>query len=116
MSEASRLDQMLRESDRERFDVAHVVASSVEGYRGAYRERKFDVQLPGGQVMINGAPAAIAQLLNKLVSKSVDFSAPDSTIKVELAVAEGQVKLIVSNGEAPCCSPIAPIAKGGRPA
>jgi dedicated sortase system histidine kinase len=97
MSEATRLDQMLRESDRERFDIGHVVASCVEGYRSAYRERKFDVRVPAEPMMINGAPDAIAQLLDKLVSNAVDFSARDSTIKVELATAEGQVKLAVRN-------------------
>ena len=43
MSEATRLEQSLAAQERERFDLAAVVAGCVEGYRGAYPGHAFEL-------------------------------------------------------------------------
>ncbi len=43
MSEATRLEQSLATQERERFDLAAVVAGCVEGYRGAYPGHAFEL-------------------------------------------------------------------------
>ncbi len=80
MSEATRLEQSLATQERERFDLAAVVAGCVEGYRGAYPGHAFELGLPAGAIEVDGAPDLAAQLLDKLAANAVDFSAPGAAI------------------------------------
>src|SRR5258708_4765134 len=76
MSEATRLEQGLNAVERERFDLAAVVAGCVEGYRLAYPHQPFDLALPQKKAPVEGSPDLAAQLLDKLVANAVDFSPP----------------------------------------
>ena len=84
MSEATRLEQGLAAQERERFDLAAVVAGCVEGYRGAYPGHAFELGLPAGAIDVDGAPDLAAQLLDKLAANAVDFSAPGAAIRVSV--------------------------------
>ena len=97
MSEATRLEHLLREAERERFDLARVVSGCVEGYRGVYPGRRFDLRLPDHPVTILGVPELVAQMLDKLVGNAVDFGRLDAPIVVRLAPNELEVTLTVAN-------------------
>lgn len=101
MSEATRLEHMLREAERERFDLARVVAGCVEGYRSIYAGRRFDLRLPGKPVNILGVPDLVAQMLDKLVANAVDFGRPEAPITVRLAPSDFETTLTVANEGAP---------------
>jgi signal transduction histidine kinase len=47
MSEATRLEQALQESEPERFDLREVIGASVEAYRLAWPHREFHYEAPG---------------------------------------------------------------------
>lgn len=74
MSEATRLEQMLQSSEKEKIDLGAVVKGCVEGYRLAYPEAEFVVDIPDYPIYVNGVPEYIAQLLDKLVANAVEFS------------------------------------------
>ena len=98
MSEASRLEQSLRAVERERFDLAAVVRGCVDGYRLAYPQAAFALELPPGRrVEVEGAPDLAAQLLDKLVENAVDFSSGGAPVRVSLDDASGAAALTVSN-------------------
>lgn len=97
MTEARRLEQMLQSAERERFDLARVVAGCIEGYRAAYPEAAFNARIPQGPITVSGVPDLIAQLLDKLVANAVDFRAPGSAIDVALAVEGDAAVLSISN-------------------
>jgi len=97
MSEATRLEHLLRESERERFDLARVVSGCVEGYRGIYPGRHFDLRLPDEPLTILGVPELVAQMLDKLVANAVDFGRPEAPIVVRLARSELESVLTVAN-------------------
>lgn len=101
MSEATRLEQSLAAQERERFDLAAVVAGCVEGYRGAYPGHAFALSLPAGAIEVDGAPDLAAQLLDKLAANAVDFSAPGAAIGVsvehEVAGAGNMARVSVEN-------------------
>jgi dedicated sortase system histidine kinase len=97
MSEATRLEHLLREAERERFDLARVIAGCVEGYRGVYPGRPFDLRLPNGPHTVLGAPELVAQMLDKLVANAVDFGRPGAPIVVRLARSELETTLTVAN-------------------
>ena len=96
MTEASRLEQSLRSVERGRYDLAAVVRGCVEGYRVAYPQAAFALELPAGRVEVEGAPDLAAQLLDKLVENAVDFSR-GAPVRVALEEAAGSATLSVSN-------------------
>jgi dedicated sortase system histidine kinase len=101
MSEATRLEHLLREAERERFDLARVVSGCVEGYRGVYPGRRFDLRLPDGPLTVLGAPDLVAQMLDKLVANAVDFGRPEAPIVIRLARTELETTLTVANEGSP---------------
>ena len=97
ISEATRLEESLAEAERERFDLARVVAGCVDGYRAAYPEQVFDLRVPSGEVPFLGAPELIAQMLDKLCANAVEFAAPATPIIVALKREETALGLAVAN-------------------
>lgn len=84
MSEATRLEQGLQATERERFDLARVVAGCVEGYRSAFPQRAFELSMPDSPVQVEGSPELIAQMMDKLVDNANDFAAAGTPIAVSL--------------------------------
>jgi dedicated sortase system histidine kinase len=96
MTEAARLEQSLSAVERERFDLAAVVAGCVEGYRLAYPAAKIDYHAPAAPIAIDGAPDLIAQMLDKLAANAVEFAA-GGAIAVTLDRDDAHATLAVSN-------------------
>lgn len=96
MSEATRLEQALQHTERERFDLRALVAACVEGYRVAYPQRRIDMAGVAGRVFIDGAPELVAQMLDKLCANAVEFATGDPVI-VSLAPSHDGLHLAVSN-------------------
>jgi dedicated sortase system histidine kinase len=84
MTEATRLEQSVGEDERERFDLGRVLTGCVDGYRVAYPQHTLKLELPSGEVIFNGAPEMIAQMLDKLVANAVEVSAAGTPIVVRL--------------------------------
>src|SRR5437762_4466326 len=89
--EATRLESLVREHPRERFDAREVVRGCVH----AYPQRRFDVDVPVEPVWLLGAPDLYAQMLDKLVANAVDFAhtgkeAGDEPIRVRLEPRGGE--------------------------
>jgi len=97
MTEASRLEQSLSAVERSRYDLAAVVRGCVEGYRIAYPQAAFALEVPERRVEVEGAPDLAAQLLDKLVENAVDFSRAGAPVRVALEEAGGAAALTVSN-------------------
>ncbi|HEY5900256.1 MAG TPA: ATP-binding protein [Burkholderiales bacterium] len=93
MSEATRLEQLVRESQKERFDAREV----VRGGALAYPQRRFEVEVPPSPVWLRGAPDLYAQMLDKLVSNAVDFATGDEPIRINLQAKGSEAVLTVSN-------------------
>ncbi|HET7730830.1 MAG TPA: ATP-binding protein [Usitatibacter sp.] len=101
LSEATRLERLLEAAERERFDLASVVAGCVEGYRAAYPRRRFEVEIAGAPLWVDGVPDAFAQLLDKLVENAHDFAPPESPIRVGLWAEGRSASLAVENDGPP---------------
>lgn len=97
MSEASRLEQLVREGEREPFDARAVLESCAAGYSGAYAPRRFRLALPEAAVLLNGSADLFAQMLDKLVANAVDFATDDDPVELALAREQGPAVLRVSN-------------------
>jgi dedicated sortase system histidine kinase len=107
MSEAARLEQGLATTQRERFDLAVVVAGCVEGYRVAFSGRVFELELPqdadglAREVPVEGSPDLVSQLLDKLVDNAQDFGTPGTPIRVRLERTGTEAILSVANQGVP---------------
>jgi len=99
MTEAARLEQSLSDVERERFDLAAVVAGCVDGYRQAYPAARIAFARPAAKMIVDGAPDLVAQMLDKLVANAVEFG-KDGAIELILA-REGDDLLLAVGNEGP---------------
>ena len=101
MAEATQLESMLQNAEKENFDLVKVLRGSVEGYRMAYAAHpvnQFLLDLNAEEsILLHGIPDAIAQLLDKLVQNAVDFATPGTAIRISLRVISRQVLISVEN-------------------
>jgi dedicated sortase system histidine kinase len=97
MAEASRLEQAVRNEEREPYDARAVLAGCVSGYTGAYPGAQFELTTPDTPVMLRGAPDLYAQMLDKLAANAADFAKPGTPIAVKLSVVEGDAILRFEN-------------------
>jgi dedicated sortase system histidine kinase len=97
MSEATRLEEMMRRSEREMFDLDALVAGCVEGYRNAYAPLQIGYTGPGRAVHLTGVPDLIAQMLDKIVENAAEYAAAGTAVDVILDEREVDIALRVRN-------------------
>ena len=101
MSEATRLEQAVRNEERELFDARAVLAGCVSGYGGngggAYPRATFELTTPDTPVMLKGAPDLYAQMLDKLAANAADFALAGTPIAIKLSVAGDEAVLRFDN-------------------
>jgi dedicated sortase system histidine kinase len=97
MTEATRLESMMRDAEREPFDLRAVVVGCVEGYRSAYAPKRFTLTVPDDIVSLSGVADLIAQMLDKLVANAADFALDGTAIELELRVTPADAWLTVRN-------------------
>lgn len=101
MTEATRIEQSLQGAEKEVFPLNELVTGCMHGYQMAFPEQQFKVKVPETNVMIDGAPDYLAQLLDKLIANAEDFSHNKSEIEVSLSSetiqAQTYASIIVSN-------------------
>jgi dedicated sortase system histidine kinase len=97
MGAATRVEEAIAHSERQRFDLAALVRATVEAYGTAFPQRRFNSEVPAGAIEMNGAPELIVQMLDKLVDNAVDFSADGATITITLQANEDEAEISVAN-------------------
>ncbi|MEO0369425.1 MAG: proteobacterial dedicated sortase system histidine kinase, partial [Pseudomonadota bacterium] len=97
MSEATRLENALRSTDREDFVANEVVLGCVEGYKLAYPQYKLVTSVVDQVVALNGSPELFAQMLDKIVANAVEFSEADTEILVSLDKKGQKASLTICN-------------------
>jgi two-component system sensor histidine kinase ChvG len=97
MSEATELEQAIRETPAQPFDLAAVVASCCAAYRDVYPQREIVYRNDAALATMVGSGDLVAQLLDKLVDNAVSFSAAGSRIDVTLHAVGSELELAVAN-------------------
>jgi dedicated sortase system histidine kinase len=99
MSEATRLEQAMQSSEQESFDLEELLTGWVGGYRLAYPNRQFDIQVSVSNSEFIGAPELFAQMLDKIIANAVEFSEESSCIKLHMVNSDkGYLVTIVNQG------------------
>jgi two-component system sensor histidine kinase ChvG len=101
MAEATRLEQVVRSGERERFEVNAVLAGCVEGYAAAYPGRRFKLAMTEERVSLRGAPDLFAQMLDKLAANAADFSTGDAPVEISLQRTSREIVLRITNTGTP---------------
>jgi dedicated sortase system histidine kinase len=97
MGAATRVEEAIAHSERQRFDLAALVRATVGAYGGAFPQRRFRCEVPDEPIEITGAPDLIVQMLDKLVDNAVDFSADGATITVNVHADSSGAEISVAN-------------------
>ena len=97
MSEASRVEELMKNADAEEFDVHAVLESTVSAYRDVYTERSFVFDCDGTSFPASGSPELLIQMLDKLVDNAVSFSVIGDEISVALTRDGNETRIDVIN-------------------
>ena len=97
MSEARRVEELMQHADRETFDLAAALTTTVDAYGDAWPERRFVFNAAPDSLPFHGSPELIVQMLDKLADNAVDFSGSGEQITVDLRHDGASVLLSVSN-------------------
>jgi two-component system sensor histidine kinase ChvG len=97
MGAATRVEEAIAHSERQRFDLASLVRATVAAYGTAFPSRRFACEVPPEAIEMNGAAELIVQMLDKLVDNAVDFSADGATITIVLRASDTEAEISVAN-------------------
>jgi signal transduction histidine kinase len=97
MSEASRVEELMKNAEPERFDLRAVLDSITKAYCDAYEERTFKFVSDLDSANVTGSPELMIQMLDKLVDNAVDFSNDGDTISIGLSGTGGTFEITVTN-------------------
>ncbi|MDG2091325.1 MAG: proteobacterial dedicated sortase system histidine kinase [Gammaproteobacteria bacterium] len=97
MSEASRMEQILKTSDKETVDLSKVIAACCESYSQIYPQINFNLNISNKQVLILGSADYIVQLMDKLIANAVEFSNEGKPIKIKCSSEVNEAVISVAN-------------------
>jgi len=97
MSEASRLEQILKSSEKEKIDLSKIIAACVEGYSQIYPYVTFQKEISDTPVIIEGNADYIVQLMDKLIANAVEFSFEDKPIRIKCVNQDNEAVISVVN-------------------
>ncbi len=80
LSEATRLENILNDSELESVDIIKLVSDCVSAYQDAYAPVLIKLKVNSEKSFMKVAPDLIVQMLDKLIQNAVDFHAEGSTI------------------------------------
>ena len=97
MSEATRVEEAASSATQLRFDLAALCRSAMDGYRLAYPDQRFSVNITDSNLDVLGAPNLILQLLDKIVANAVSFATDDTDITVNCHAKANDALLTIEN-------------------
>ena len=98
MSEATRLEQSLENTEITQYDISDVVSGCVQGYQLTQPKQKFALTVATmSNKQVNGSPELLAQLLDKLLANAVEFSLAEQAVLISLTQQNQQAVLTIEN-------------------
>ncbi|WP_373087886.1 sensor histidine kinase [Sneathiella sp.] len=99
ISAASRLDAELSRAENEVVDLKKLIDGTVDAYQTTrmFTDVTFEVIVPKEQVMVNGLPGRISQVLRNLVDNAISFSPEGGRVMLRLALSDKSVIMSVED-------------------
>jgi len=101
MSEATRLEEMLVNTEKTQFDVKALLKACITGYQHIYTETEFSLKFDDKtkamqKLLLLGSPEHIVQLLDKVINNAVEFS-DDKQVLLSISQVSQTIVIKVSN-------------------
>lgn len=100
MSEASRVEQTIQQSEQHGFDLQAFLQELTSAYSDTYTEHRFRLQVAPALKLpadIHGSPELLAQLIDKLIDNARSFAPPGSEIGIQLDDRQDEYRLRIIN-------------------
>ena len=97
MSEANRVEELMRSIEPERFDLVSAIAASTDAYAATWPGRRFNFRSDAESIRLEGSPELLIQLLDKLIDNAISFSEEDDRIDIALEQLADGARLRVTN-------------------
>ena len=97
MSEATRMEQSIRDASASAFDAVAVVNSCAKAYVDVYADYEVVCSGLSSPLYVDGSPELLAQLLDKLVDNAASFSSPGDPIEISMTQRDEVFTLAVAN-------------------
>lgn len=102
MSEATRIEQSLGNTDVSTFPLTDVLSGCVQGYQLIHTKQQFNLSINtnsplNNQLLVQGNPELFAQLLDKVFANAVEFCANKTPINVTLVQHNHQAIITIAN-------------------
>ena len=96
MTEATRIEQILKTTDKVPFNAIEVIKGCVLGYRQIHPNCEFELETLSDNAMLNGSAEYFAQMLEKLLTNAVEFT-EDNKITVVALIVKKRLQLVIKN-------------------
>lgn len=99
MSAASRVEESIKSTEPESFDLSQLLTDVTAAYRDIYTQSNLNLIIDetGNNYKVHGSPELIVQMLDKLVDNATDFCPSDGVISLCLKRTHSSIHLIISN-------------------
>lgn len=97
MSEATQLEDSLRNNPLQQFDLVPVLHEIGSAYQGAFPTHRVQLSITPEYAPVNGTPELLVQALDKLMDNAAAFSPPGGTIEIALSAGNREWLLTVDN-------------------
>jgi dedicated sortase system histidine kinase len=97
LTEASRLENALKTTGVELFDLCAVIDGCVKGYQQAFPAITFEYSSDVENVKLRGSAELMAQLMDKLVGNAMDFHRPGTPVNIRISNTHNGCQLSVCN-------------------
>ncbi|MBH97714.1 MAG: hypothetical protein CMM56_04590 [Rhodospirillaceae bacterium] len=97
MSEATRMEEAILNTEPEPYDLEPILMGCIEGYSDVFSGYYFKFTNTAPCTSVYGSPDLAVQMLDKLVDNAASFSPKEKTINIQLAGDKENVFLSVEN-------------------
>jgi len=96
--DATSLTEALNHDQHEIFNLSNALKIWLEhSWKPTFSTTEFNLTLPAADQFINGDPARIKQMLDKLIDNGISFMKKDTPLEISLAFSQNDVQLSVIN-------------------
>lgn len=96
MNEATRIEQILQNTDKQLFNFTQVINGCIQGYQSIYPKIKFHYTDITQTYQVLGSPEHFVQLLDKVIANAVEFCS-DQAVALSLDINNDRLQLTISN-------------------